>query len=128
MVLLMGQSRIFLSMSRVHLLPRFFSDIHPRLRTPWKSNSLVGIIAALAVAIAPSGLWGEMCSIGTLLAFVLVCIAVIVLRKTEPNAPRPFKCPLVPFVPILGALTWISMMAPTYLDDDWHPYLLCLEC
>jgi APA family basic amino acid/polyamine antiporter len=118
MVLLMGQSRVFLSMARDGLLPRFFSDLHPRRQTPWKSNALIGGIAALAVAILPGELWGEMCSIGTLLAFVLVCIAVVVLRIKEPNAPRVFRCPWVPVVPILGALVCISMMIPLP-GDTW---------
>jgi APA family basic amino acid/polyamine antiporter len=118
MVLLMGQSRVFFTMSRDGLLPSFFSDLHPKLRTPWKSNGSIGIVAALAVAILPGDLWGEMCSIGTLLAFVLVCIAVIVLRIKEPNAPRVFRCPAVPLVPILGALVCISMMVPLP-GDTW---------
>ena len=118
MVLLMGQSRVFFTMSRDGLLPRFFSDLHPRLQTPWKSNALIGGIAALAVAILPGELWGEMCSIGTLLAFVLVCVAVVVLRIKEPNAPRVFRCPWVPVIPILGALVCLSMMIPLP-GDTW---------
>jgi APA family basic amino acid/polyamine antiporter len=118
MVLLMGQSRVFLTMSRDGLLPRFFSDVHPKLRTPWKSNALIGSIAALAVALLPGDLWGEMCSIGTLLAFVLVCVAVVILRVREPNAPRAFRCPGSPVVPILGALICIAMMIPLP-GDTW---------
>jgi APA family basic amino acid/polyamine antiporter len=116
MVLLMGQSRVFLTMSRDGLLPPFFSEIHPRLHTPWKSNALIGVIAAVAVAILPGELWGEMCSIGTLLAFVLVCVAVIILRIKEPNAPRAFRCPGSPVVPALGALICLSMMIPLPAD------------
>ncbi len=116
MILLMGQSRVFLTMSRDRLLPHFFSEIHPRFHTPWKSNALIGIVVTIAVAILPADLWGEMCSIGTLLAFVLVCIAVIVLRVKEPNAPRAFRCPAVPLVPILGVIVCISMMVPLPAD------------
>lgn len=118
MVLLMGQSRVFYSMSKDGLLPKFFSDVHPKFHTPWKSNLLIGLIAAIAVGICPANLWGEMCSIGTLLAFVLVCFAVLILRKKQPNAPRVFKCPLVPIVPILGIVSCIALMIPLP-HDTW---------
>lgn len=116
LVLLMGQSRVFLNMSRDGLLPHFFSDVHPKLHTPWKSNTLIGLLAAVAVAFLPADIWGEMCSIGTLLAFALVCVAVIILRIKEPDAKRSFRCPWVPLVPGLGALICISMMIPLPLD------------
>lgn len=116
MVLLMGQSRVFFSMSRDGLLPAFFSDVHPRLHTPWKSNGLIGVVAAAAVAFLPADIWGEMCSIGTLLAFVMVCVAVIVLRVREPGAKRAFRCPWVPLVPGLGVAVCLSMMVPLPMD------------
>jgi basic amino acid/polyamine antiporter, APA family len=118
MVLLMGQSRVFFSMSKDGLLPKFFSDMHDKYRTPWKSNALIGVISAIAVALLPGNLWGEMCSIGTLLAFALVCVAVLVLRKSMPDAPRVFRCPLVPVIPILGAVSCVAIMT-TLPGDTW---------
>jgi APA family basic amino acid/polyamine antiporter len=111
MVLLMGQSRVFISMSQDGLLPKLFSDIHPVRHTPWKSNALFAVVVGAAVAILPGRLFGEMCSVGTLLAFALVCIGVIVLRRTNPDLPRKFRCPWVPLVPGLGALICLGMMA-----------------
>ncbi len=102
LVMLMGQPRIFYSMSRDGLLPPIFSRIHPTFRTPWVSTVITGIVAALIAGIFPIGLLGELVSIGTLLAFVIVCGGIIVLRRTQPDLPRPFKTPLVPLVPLLG--------------------------
>jgi basic amino acid/polyamine antiporter, APA family len=104
LVMLMGQSRVFFSMSRDGLVPPVFSDVHPRFRTPWKSNLLFfGFVGAFA-AFIPGDIVGDMTSIGTLFAFVLVCIGVWILRVRDPNAPRQFKTPLVPLVPILGII------------------------
>jgi len=114
MVLLMGQSRVFITMSQDGLLPKMFSDIHPVRHTPWKSNVLFAAVVGAAVAFLPGHLFGEMCSIGTLLAFVLVCVGVIVLRYTNPDLPRKFRCPWVPVVPVTGALLCLGMMA--FLD------------
>ena len=116
MVLLMGQSRVFITMSQDGLLPKLFSDIHPTRHTPWKSNALFAVVVGSAVAILPGNLFGEMCSIGTLLAFVLVCVGVIVLRYTNPGLPRKFRCPWVPVVPAIGALLCLAMMA--FLDKE----------
>lgn len=110
MVTLLGQSRVFLSMSKDGLLPPFFSRIHPRFRTPAHSNVLFMILVSLMAAFVPARVAGEMTSIGTLLAFTLVCAAVLVVRRTMPDAPRAFKTPLVPYVPILGILTCVTMM------------------
>lgn len=110
MVTLLGQSRVFLSMSKDGLLPPFFSKIHPRFRTPAHSNVLFMILVALMAAFVPAQVAGEMTSIGTLLAFTLVCAAVLVVRRTMPDAPRAFKTPFVPYVPILGILTCVTMM------------------
>jgi APA family basic amino acid/polyamine antiporter len=102
LVMLMGQSRVFFSMSRDGLVPKVFSDVHAKFRTPWKSNLLFfGFVGAFA-AFVPGDIVGDMTSIGTLFAFVLVCIGVWVLRSRNPDAPRQFKTPLVPLVPILG--------------------------
>ncbi|SHI55699.1 amino acid/polyamine/organocation transporter, APC superfamily [Cruoricaptor ignavus] len=111
LVLLMGQSRVFYSMSKDGLLPKAFSEIHPKFRTPFKSNFFFMILVSLFAAFIPGRVVGEMTSIGTLFAFILVCIGVLVMRKTQPNAPRAFKTPLVPLVPILGILVCFGMMA-----------------
>jgi APA family basic amino acid/polyamine antiporter len=104
LVMLMGQSRVFFTMSRDGLVPKVFSDVHPKFRTPYKSNLVFfGFVGAFA-AFVPGDIVGDMTSIGTLFAFVLVCIGVWVLRVRDPNAPRQFKTPLVPLVPILGIL------------------------
>jgi APA family basic amino acid/polyamine antiporter len=110
LVMLLGQSRVFYSMSRDGLLPRIFSDVHPKFRTPWRSNLLFMVFVSLFSAFAPISMVGHMTSIGTLLAFVIVCAGVMVMRKTQPDLPRPFKTPLVPLVPILGMLVCFAMM------------------
>jgi basic amino acid/polyamine antiporter, APA family len=104
LVLLMGQSRVFFSMSRDGLVPKVFSDVHPKFRTPYKSNLLFFVFVGAFAAFVPGDIVGDMTSIGTLFAFVLVCIGVWVLRVRDPNAPRQFKTPLVPLVPILGII------------------------
>lgn len=113
---LLGQSRVFFSMSKDGLLPKVFSEIHPKFRTPWKSNIMLCAFIALFAAFVPIRVVGEMTSIGTLLAFVMVCAGVLILRKQQPNIHRPFKTPLVPLVPILGILTCFAMM--TFLPGD----------
>jgi basic amino acid/polyamine antiporter, APA family len=110
LVMQLGQSRVFYSMSRDRLIPGVFSDIHPRFRTPWKSNVILFVFVALFAAFVPGSIVGDMTSIGTLFAFVLVCIGVIILRKTEPGLVRSFRTPWVPVVPILGALVCMAMI------------------
>src|SRR5579872_227839 len=109
-VMLMGQSRVFFSMARDRLLPKAFSNVHPRFRTPWISSLTVGTFVALLAASLPINVLDEMVSIGTLLAFVIVCAGVWVLRRRNPNLPRPFKTPWVPFTPIMGMLISLAMM------------------
>jgi len=105
LVMLLGQTRVLYSMANDGLLPRkFFADIHPKWRTPWKNTILVGLLAAIVGSLTPIDDIGKMVNIGTLLAFVIVCIAVMVLRKTNPAQPRPFRTPWVPVVPLLGIL------------------------
>jgi basic amino acid/polyamine antiporter, APA family len=105
LVMLLGQTRVLYSMANDGLLPKkFFADIHPRFRTPWKNTILVGLLAAVVGSVTPIDDIGKMVNIGTLLAFVIVCIAVMALRSTNPAQERPFKTPWVPFVPILGIL------------------------
>ncbi len=110
LVMLLGQSRVFYSMSRDGLLPKIFSEIHPKFRTPWKSNLLLMVFVAIAAAFTPIGNLGQLTSIGTLAAFVIVCIAVIIMRRTRPDLPRPFRTPWVPAVPILGVAVNLLLM------------------
>lgn len=114
--LLLGQSRIFYAMSRDGMLPPVFAKVHPTFRTPYLSTILIGVVAALLSAFLPENLLIELVAIGTLAAFVLVCLSVIILRKTHPNVPRPFRTPLVPIVPIGGMLVCFGMMAGLPLD------------
>ena len=110
LVTLLGQTRIFYSMSRDGLLPPIFSRVHPRFRTPHVSTMVTGGIIALVAGLTPIDVLSQLVSIGTLLAFVLVCLGVIILRRTAPDAPRPFRTPGVPFVPIAGALMCLAQM------------------
>ncbi|HRP08485.1 MAG TPA: amino acid permease, partial [Gemmatimonadales bacterium] len=118
LVMLMGQPRIFYAMSRDGLLPPVFGKVHAKYGTPWLATIITGCVAMGIAGIFPIGLLGELVSIGTLLAFVIVCGGIIVLRRTQPDMPRPFRTPLVPLVPILGILTCGALMywLPT---DTW---------
>jgi APA family basic amino acid/polyamine antiporter len=116
LVMLMGQSRVFYSMSQDGLLPKLFSEIHPRYKTPYKSNLLFMLFVSLFAGFVPANVVGEMVSIGTLFAFVLVCIGIWVLRVKQPDAPRTFKVPMVPLIPILGVCTCLFMMV--FLPGD----------
>ncbi len=116
LVMLLSQPRIFWSMSRDGLLPRAFAQVHPRFRTPHITILVTGVIAAVLAGVMSIHIVGELVSIGTLLAFVLVSAGVIVLRRTRPDAPRPFRCPGVPLVPILSVLTCFSQMLGLPLD------------
>ena len=110
LVMLLGQSRVFYAMGKDGLLPKSFSDLHPKYKTPYKANLAILVIVGMFAAFVPGDIVGDMTSIGTLFAFVLVCIAVIILRKKEPNMVREFKTPWVPFIPILGVLSCSLMM------------------
>ncbi|GAB3295693.1 amino acid permease [Hymenobacter tenuis] len=116
---LLGQSRVFFSMAKDGLLPPVFSRIHERFRTPLQSNLLLGLFIALFAGFVPISVVGEMTSIGTLLAFVMVCLGILIMRKREPDAPRGFRTPWVPLVPILGILTCLVMM----LSLPWETWL-----
>lgn len=116
LVMLMGQSRVFYSMSHDGLMPKVFSEVHPKFRTPFKSNFFFMIFVSLFAAFVPARVVGEMTSIGTLFAFILVCIGVLIMRKTMPDAPRAFRTPLVPLVPILGVGVCLFMMVFLPLD------------
>jgi APA family basic amino acid/polyamine antiporter len=111
LVMLLGQTRVLYSMANDGLLPRkFFAAVHPKFRTPWKNTILVGLLAAVVGSVTPIDDIGKMVNIGTLLAFVIVSLAVMVLRRTNPNQPRPFRTPWVPLVPILGVVSNGYMM------------------
>ncbi|PWU08836.1 MAG: amino acid permease [Terriglobia bacterium] len=118
LVMLLGQSRVFFSMSRDGLLPEWAGRVHPRFRTPYISSITVGIFVAVFAALIPIGILGELVSIGTLLAFVIVCAGVWVLRRRRPDLPRPFQTPLVPLVPILGIGISLLLMA-SLPGDTW---------
>jgi basic amino acid/polyamine antiporter, APA family len=125
LVMLLGQSRVFYSMARDGLLPKLFAEVHPKYRTPARCNLLLMIFVSLFSAFAPIGLVGQMTSIGTMFAFVLVCGGVIVMRRRNPDIPRPFRTPWVPVVPILGAAVNVLLMAGLGLSN-WARLILWL--
>ncbi len=110
LVMLMGQSRVFYSMANDGLLPKLFSDLHHKYRTPFKSNWILFAFVGAFAAFIPGSIAGDLTSIGTLFAFILVCAGVLILRKSDPQLKRPFKTPLVPIVPLLGILVCASMI------------------
>lgn len=110
LVMLFGQSRVFYSMSRDGLVPKIFSEIHPKYRTPYKSNILFFIFVGLFASFVPGDIVGDMTSIGTLFAFMLVCAGVMIMRRTHPEIQRQFRTPWVPVVPVLGILTCGAMI------------------
>jgi len=111
LVMLLGQSRVFYSMSKDGLLPKVFSDLHKKNQTPWKTNLMFMVFVSIFAGFVPVSDLGHMVSIGTLFAFSLVCIGVLILRKSDPDLVRPFRTPLVPLVPILGIIVCVLMMA-----------------
>ncbi len=116
LVMLLGQPRIFYTMSKDGLLPPVFSAVHPKFRTPWLASAVTGALAMAFAGLLPIGLLGELVSIGTLLAFAIVCAGVLVLRYTDPERPRPFRTPLVPIVPVLGILACVYLMLGLPVD------------
>lgn len=120
LVMLMGQSRVFYSMSNDGLLPRFFGQIHSKFRTPWKTNIFFMFFVSIFAGFVPIKDLGHMVSIGTLFAFSLVCIGILVMRKKMPDAPRAFRTPLVPFVPIAGVLVCGYLMFSLEAESWWR--------
>lgn len=123
LVMLMGQSRVFYTMAKDGLLPKFFSAIHTKFSTPWKTNLFFMVFVSLFAGFVPVSDLGHMVSIGTLFAFVLVCVGILVLRKSLPNAIRPFKTPLVPFVPVMGILVCLYLMY-SLPNESWFRLLI----
>jgi APA family basic amino acid/polyamine antiporter len=118
LVMLLGQPRVFYAMSKDGLLPKVFSKIHPKFQTPYITTIITGFIAMVISGFAPINLLGELVSIGTLLAFVIVCGGILVLRYTDPDVDRPFKTPFFPFIPILGILVCLYLM----YGLPWHTW------
>jgi APA family basic amino acid/polyamine antiporter len=120
LVMMLSQPRVMLALARDGLVPKgFFGDIHPTFRTPWKSTILTGVFVAAMAGFVPLSILAEMTSIGTLFAFVIVCGAVLVMRRTNPDASRPFRAPLVPLLPILGVLTCLLLMFSLPVEN-WY--------
>jgi APA family basic amino acid/polyamine antiporter len=121
LVMMLSGPRVFLAMARDGLVPRgFFADIHPKFRTPWKSTMLVGAFVICLAGFLPIDALLHLTNIGTLLAFVIVCAAVLIMRRKYPNANRPFRCPWVPFVPVMGMLTCLMLMFSLPTANWWR--------
>jgi APA family basic amino acid/polyamine antiporter len=124
--MMLSAPRVFLAMARDGLLPSgFFAAVHPRFRTPWKSTILVGLFVATLAGFLPLNVLLDMTNIGTLFAFAIVCAAVLLMRKINPEAPRPFRCPWVPIVPILGILSCLTLMC-SLPGENWDRLVIWL--
>jgi basic amino acid/polyamine antiporter, APA family len=120
LVLMLSAPRVMLAMARDGMVPRhFFADVHPKFRTPWRSTILVGVFVALLTGFLPIDALLHLTNIGTLFAFVVVCAAVLIMRRTNPDAERPFRVPLYPFVPILGILSCLLLMFSLPVEN-WY--------
>jgi APA family basic amino acid/polyamine antiporter len=123
LVMMMAQPRIFLAMSRDGLLPPWAGRIHPRFRTPHVTTIVTGVVVAVASGLSSLGTLGNLVNIGTLLAFVIVAVGITVMRRRDPDAPRPFKVPFVPWVPALSAVASIVLMA-SLPWESWERLIL----
>jgi basic amino acid/polyamine antiporter, APA family len=122
LVMMLGQTRVFLGMAKDGLLPSFFRQIHPNFQTPWKSTILVGLVVSLVASFTPIGVLSDMTSFGTLFAFAMVCLAVLILRQREPNRDRPFKTPALMLIAPLGIITNVALMS--LLDSKAQQFAL----
>jgi APA family basic amino acid/polyamine antiporter len=121
LVMMLSGPRVFLAMARDGLIPKsFFADVHPKFRTPWKSSILIGFFVMVLSGFLPIDALLHLTNIGTLLAFVIVCAAVLIMRKKYPNAERPFRCPWVPFVPVMGVLSCLMLMFSLPAENWWR--------
>ncbi len=121
LVMMLSQPRVLLAMARDGLVPTsFFGHIHEKFRTPWKATILTGVFVSLMAAFLPLRILAELTNIGTLLAFVIVCTAVLIMRRTNPDAERPFRAPFVPLVPILGILSCLLLMFSLPAENWWR--------
>src|SRR3989442_4312214 len=126
LVMMLSQPRVMLALGRDGLVPNsFFGAVHPKLRRPWKSTILTGLFVASMAGFIPLSILDEMTSIGTLFAFVIVCGAVMVMRRTNPDANRPFRAPFVPLVPILGIATCLLLMF-SLPAENWYRLIIWL--
>ncbi len=124
LVMMLSAPRVFLAMARDGLVPRsFFADVHPRFRTPWKSTMLVGAFVLIMAGLLPIDALLHLTNIGTLLAFVIVCAAVLIMRRKYPDVERPFRCPWVPFVPIMGVLSCTMLMFSLPVANWWRLFV-----
>lgn len=124
LVMMLSAPRVFLAMSRDGMLPtKFFADVHPTFKTPWKSTILVGSVVAIGAGLLPIGALLEMTNIGTLFAFAVVCTAVLIMRKKHPEAERPFRCPWVPLIPILGIGSCLMLMLSLEAANWWRLFV-----
>ncbi len=120
LVMMLSAPRVFLAMARDGLVPtKFFADVHPTFKTPWKSTILVGVFVAVLAGLLPIDALLHLTNIGTLFAFVIVCAAVLIMRRINPEAERPFRCPLVPVVPILGIASCLMLMF-SLPAENWY--------
>jgi basic amino acid/polyamine antiporter, APA family len=121
LVMMLSAPRVFLAMARDGLVPKsFFGDVHPKFRTPWRSTILIGCFVVLLAGFLPIDALLHLTNIGTLFAFVVVCAAVLIMRKRYPDHPRPFRCPFVPVVPILGVATCLLLMLSLPTANWWR--------
>jgi APA family basic amino acid/polyamine antiporter len=121
LVMMLSQPRVLLAMARDGLVPTsFFGAVHPRFRTPWKATMLTGLFVAVMAALLPLRVLAELVNIGTLLAFVIVCAAVLIMRYKHPEAERPFRVPFFPVLPVLGILTCLVLMFSLPVENWWR--------
>src|SRR5437773_9234980 len=117
--MMLSAPRVFLAMARDGLVPKsIFASVHPTFRTPWKSTILIGVFVGVLAGLLPIGALLHLTNIGTLFAFVVVCSAVLIMRRTNPEAERPFRCPFVPVVPILGIAFCLVLML-SLPEENW---------